>query len=69
MGASSGRNLPVLIHPYEVKNALAQINANHPHFHKGSSVNRLLHDLPLLSEDQAADHPINIRQTKLIAFM
>jgi hypothetical protein len=45
-----------------MEDALAQINADHSHFHMGSSVNRLLHDLPLPSEDQAADHPINTGQ-------
>jgi hypothetical protein len=52
----------MLIHPHQMEDALAQINADHSHFHMGSSVNRLLHDLPLPSEDQAADHPINIGQ-------
>jgi hypothetical protein len=59
----------MLIHPHQMEDALAQINADHLHFHMGSSVNRLLHDLPLPSEDQAADHPINIGQAMLLCNM
>lgn len=58
----------MLIHPHQMEDVLAQINADHPHFHMGSSVNRLLHDLPLPAEDQAADHPIKIGQTKESAY-
>jgi hypothetical protein len=32
-----GGYLPMLIHPHQMEDALAQINADHPHFHMGSS--------------------------------